>query len=116
MRRIYDFHVRLVINVPNLRHKWLVGLDDTTDILFETADDHSVGHDEGERMVKLHVLIDSFEIFIFEEDTSSRVMALKTGDIQHVVIEYEQSLLSLLRVAFDFLVVFEFEISLFSFG
>jgi len=41
-----DFHVRLVVDVPNLRHERQVRLYDATDIFFETAYDHSVGHDK----------------------------------------------------------------------
>ena len=41
-----NFHIGLVVDVPYLRHEGLVGLDDATDFLFETANDHGVGHDE----------------------------------------------------------------------
>jgi hypothetical protein len=67
-------------------------------------------------MVKLHLLVDGFEMFIFEKDTSPRMMTLKAGDIEDIVVEYKECLLSLLRVALDFFIIFEFEISLFGFG
>jgi hypothetical protein len=40
-------------------------------------------------MVKLHLLINGFEMFIFEKDPSSRMMALKAGDIEDIVFEYQ---------------------------
>jgi len=81
-----NFHVRLMINVPNLWHQRQVRLNNSTDILFETTYDHSVGHDERERMVKLHFLVNGSEVLIFEKDTSSGVMTLKASDIEDIVI------------------------------
>ena len=43
--------------------------------------------------MELHLLVDSFEIFIFEEDASSRVMTLEGADIEDVVIKNDKSLL-----------------------
>lgn len=60
--------------------------------------------------MELHLLVDSFEIFIFEEDASSRVMALEGADIEDVVVKNDKSLLIGLRVVGDLLHVFEFDV------
>ena len=81
MRGVNNFQIWLVIDIPYLRHEGFVGLDDATDLFFETANDHGIGHDEWERMVKLHILVNIFEMSIFKKDTSTGVMALKSGHI-----------------------------------
>jgi len=55
-----------VIDVPYLRQKWLLGIDDPSDFLLESADDHRVSHNHGEGMVKLHLFINVFEIIFVE--------------------------------------------------
>ena len=60
--------------------------------------------------MELHLLVDSFEIFIFEEDASSRVMALEGADIEDVVVKNDKSLLFGLRVVGDLLHIFEFDV------
>lgn len=67
-------------------------------------------------MVKLHVFLDGLQMFVFEEDSSSRVMALETGHIKDVILKNQEGLTRFLGVAFHFLVVFESEVYLFSFG
>lgn len=58
--RINDLHVALVVEVPDLRHEGALRIDDPRDLFFECSYHHGVGHDEGERMVKLHLLLDVF--------------------------------------------------------
>jgi hypothetical protein len=67
-------------------------------------------------MVKLHVLLYGFEVLVFEEDSSSGVVALEAGHVEDVIFEYEESLACFLSVVFDLFVVFEFVVYLFSFG
>lgn len=116
VRGIDEFEVGLVVDVPYLGHERTVWLDYPAYLFLEASDDHSVGHDKGEGVMKLHLLLDGLEMFVFEEDASSGVMALEGGYIEDVIVEYEQSFACFLGVAFDLVVVFEFQISLFSFG
>ena len=60
--------------------------------------------------MELHLLVDSFEIFIFEEDTSTRVMALEGADIEYVIVKYDKGFFVGLRVVGDFLHIFEFDV------
>ena len=61
-------------------------------------------------MMELHLLVNSFEIFIFEENASSRVMTLEGADIEDVVIKNDKSLLIGLWVVSDLLHIFEFDV------
>lgn len=56
-------------------------MDDAGDFLFEGADDHGVGHDEGEWMVKLHLLVDVLEVVVAQHDSASGVVGGKGGDV-----------------------------------
>jgi len=61
-------------------------------------------------MVKFHLFVDSLKIFIFEKDSTSRVMALKGAHIEYVVVKYYEGLLTGLRVGGNFIHVFEFHV------
>ena len=63
-----------MVQVPDLRHEWTLGIDDARDLFFECSDDHGVGHDEGERMVKLHLLVDAFQVVVAQHDASAGVV------------------------------------------
>ena len=62
MRRINDFHVLLVVNMPDLIRKWLVVVDEPVDLILHRTDSHGVGHTNGKRMMKLHLLLDIFQM------------------------------------------------------
>ena len=93
-----------------MRQQNFIGVDDPGDFFLEGTDDHGVGHDEGERVMELHLLVDSFEIFIFEEDPSAGVMALEGADIEYVIVKYDKGFLVGLGVVGDFLHIFEFDV------
>lgn len=86
MRRVDDLHVALLIEVPNLREQWLIGMDDPRYFLLERANDHRVGHDECQGMVKLHLLINLLHIFIAQKHAPARMMTRKGSHIQDVVV------------------------------
>ena len=110
VRRVDHLQIIVSVEFPYLGEENLIRVDDPRDLFLEGADDHGVGHDESEGMMELHLLVDSFEIFIFEEDASSRVMALEGADIEDVVVKNDKSLLIGLRVVGDLLHVFEFDV------
>ena len=78
------------------------------DFFLEGAYNHAVGHDEREGMMEFHLFVDCLQIFILEEDSSSRVMALKGADIKYVVVEDNEGLVVGLRVGADLFHIFEF--------
>ena len=98
--------------VPDLGEENFLGVDHPGDLLFEGADDHGVGHAEGEGMVELHLFVDVLEIFISEEDASSGVMVVEGGHIEDVVAMNEQYFLMCLGVGVYFFHIFEFEVKL----
>lgn len=55
-----------MVEFPDLRHEGGVGVDQPLHLFFEGADDHGVSHGESEGMVKLHLFVDRFEMFILE--------------------------------------------------
>lgn len=112
MRRVDDLHVALLIEVPYLRKERLIGMDDPRYFLLEGANDHRVGHDEGQRMVKLHLLIDLLHIFIAQKHTPAGMMTRKGSHIQDVVIKDQQRLVVLLGVGLNLLIIFKFEVEL----
>lgn len=86
MRGVDEFEVLFTVEVPHLRHEGFFRVDDATDFFFEGADDHGVGHSEGEWMMKLHFLVYFLKVLVSEQVSASRVMALESGDIEDVVI------------------------------
>ena len=112
VRGVYDGVVLFFGEVPDLGEENFVGVDHPGDLLFEGADDHGVGHAEGEGMVELHLFVDVLEIFISEENASSGVMVVEGGHIEDVVAMDEQYFLMCLGVGVYFLHVFEFEVKL----
>jgi hypothetical protein len=87
-----DLHVALVVEAPNLREEGPVGVDDALDVLPERADDHGVGHDERQRMVKLHLIVDALEVAVAQHDSSAGVVGCKGSHVQHVAVEDQQRL------------------------
>lgn len=112
VRRVDDLHVALLVEVPYLRQEGLVGLDDPGYLLLEGADDHRVGHDERQRMVKLHLLVDLLNIFVAQKHAPAGMVTREGGHIQDVVVEHQQRLAVLLGVGLNLLVVFKFEVEL----
>lgn len=108
--RVNGLQVLISVEFPDLRKKHLLGVHDPGDLLLEGADDHAVGHGEGEWVVEFHLLVDGLQVFILEQDASSWVMALEGAHIEDVVVEDNEGLLIGLRVGGDFLHIFEFQV------
>jgi hypothetical protein len=70
-----------MINVPYLRKKGFFRVDDSGYLFFEGTDDHGIGHYQGKGMVKLHLLVDVFEIILVQENATSRVMFSERGGV-----------------------------------
>ena len=98
--------------VPDLGEENFLWVDHPGDLLFEGADDHRVGHGEGEGVMELQLLVDVLKIFISEEDASSGVMMVESGHIEDVVAVDEQYFLMCLGVGVYFVHVFEFQVKL----
>lgn len=83
---VYYLHVFFTIEVPDLREERAIRVNYSGYLLLEGPDDHGVGHLEGERVMKLHLLVDPLKVLLPQEGSSSRVMRLEGRNVQDVVV------------------------------
>ena len=98
-----------MINIPDLIRKWLVVVDESVDLILQRTDSHGVGHANGKRMMKLHLLLDIFQMLIFDEKSSSRVMLKERRAVEYFIVMEHQYFIFPLGVATNLFKSFEFK-------
>lgn len=112
VRGVDHLQVALVVHVPYLRHEGHIGVNHALDLLSESADHHAVGHDERERVVRIHFLGDVLVAIVDDEAGSSRVMLGEGGGVEHVLVKYDKHAVSFGGVLLQLLIGFKFDVFL----
>ena len=91
-----------MVHVPNLGEQSCVRIYHSFDVLFESPDDHGVGHGERKREMGCHLCSYILGSIIEDEAGSSGMMLGEGGDIENIGIEDHKDLLILCSVALQF--------------
>lgn len=84
---LHDMQIFFMIQLPDFCQECIIRVDESLDIFLVWANGHGVGHVEGERMVKLHLLLDVLEVVVFKEECTTGMMWREGSSVEDAILE-----------------------------